>query len=186
MIGLALGVDYSLLIVTRFREALDDGRPVKQAASLAANTAGRTAVFAGVVLIAIMLVSFFLSPGTVLLSSAVGAIVATLLRMVRRNARHARGGHAARATASTAVYIGRGDRPQTERAGVIGGVVSRVGRRPALAAASVLAALLLVAAPVLAIDTIPPDPRQLPEGSRGLEDFNRGEATPASGRPSTS
>ena len=62
MIGLALGVDYSLLIVTRFREGLDAGQPVRQSASLAANTAGRTAIFAGVVLIAIMLVSFFLSP----------------------------------------------------------------------------------------------------------------------------
>ena len=41
MIGLALGVDYSLLIVTRFREALDDGTTCRrQAASLAANTAG--------------------------------------------------------------------------------------------------------------------------------------------------
>ncbi len=40
MIGLALGVDYSLLIVTRFREGLEAERPVRQAASLAANTAG--------------------------------------------------------------------------------------------------------------------------------------------------
>jgi RND superfamily putative drug exporter len=38
-VGLALGVDYSLLIITRFREALDDGMAPRQAASLAANTA---------------------------------------------------------------------------------------------------------------------------------------------------
>jgi putative drug exporter of the RND superfamily len=171
MIGLALGVDYSLLIVTRFREGLDAGRPVRQAASLAANTAGRTAIFAGVVLIAIMLVSFFLSPGSVLLSSAVGAIVVTLLSMA---------GAALVAPAAVTLlgervnsfYIGRGDRPQTERAGLIGAFVGRVVKRPALAAASVLAALLLVAAPVSAIETIPPDPRQLPDGSKGLEDFD--------------
>jgi uncharacterized membrane protein YdfJ with MMPL/SSD domain len=82
MIGLALGVDYSLLIVTRFREGLAQGRSARDAASLAAHTAGRTAVFAGTVLIAIMLVAFFLSPGTVLLSASVGAIVVTLLSMI--------------------------------------------------------------------------------------------------------
>jgi RND superfamily putative drug exporter len=42
-----------------------------------------------------------------------------------------------------------------------------------LAAGTVMAGLLLLASPVLGLDTIPPDPRQLPEGSRGLEDFNR-------------
>ena len=83
-VGLALGVDYSLLIITRFREALDDGLAPRQAASLAANTAGRTAVFAGTVLVAIMMVSFFLSPGTVLLSSAVGSIVSAMLSMIGR------------------------------------------------------------------------------------------------------
>ena len=172
MIGLALGVDYSLLIVTRFREALASGLPVRQAASLAANTAGRTAIFAGVVLIAIMLVSFFLSPGTVLLSSAVGAIVAAVLSMI---------GAAAVTPAAVTVLGHRVNKWQIgsppgaidERSGVFPGIVRRVGRRPALAALTVLAALMLVAAPVLAIDTVPPDPRQLPEDSQGLEDFER-------------
>ncbi|HEX6712174.1 MAG TPA: MMPL family transporter, partial [Thermoleophilaceae bacterium] len=50
MIGLALGVDYSLLIITRFRSSLLEGHKSRQAASIAANTAGRTANFAGVVL----------------------------------------------------------------------------------------------------------------------------------------
>src|SRR3954468_7940014 len=82
MIGLALGVDYSLLIVTRFREALAEGHSVPSAVTLAANTAGRTAIFAGAVLISIMLVTLVLSPGTVLLSASVGAIVVTVLSMI--------------------------------------------------------------------------------------------------------
>ena len=82
MIGLALGVDYSLLIVTRFREGLADGHAPKQAASIAANTAGRTANFAGLVLLAITIVAFFLSPGTILLSMALGMIVVTVLSMI--------------------------------------------------------------------------------------------------------
>ena len=171
MIGLALGVDYSLLIVTRFREGLADGLQPRQAASLAANTAGRTAIFAGVVLVAIMLVSFFLSPGTVLLSSAVGAIVVTLLSMAG----------AALVAPSAVTLLGHrvnkwqigGAPPAPDQAGVFPRLARRVGSRPALAAASVLAALLLVAAPVTAIETMPPDPRQLPEDAQGLEDFQR-------------
>ena len=168
MIGLALGIDYSLLIVTRFREALDSGDTPRQAASLAANTAGRTAVFAGVVLVGIMLVSFFMSPGTVLLSSAVGSIAATALSMVG----------AALVTPAAVRLLGhRVNKWQIgrrrESRSVLQGTVGRVMHRPAIAATLVVLALMLVAAPVLAIDTIPPDPRQLPEDSKGLADFRQ-------------
>ena len=82
MLGLALGVDYSLLIVTRFRSSLAEGHAPRQAASIAANTAGRTANFAGIVLLAITAVAFFLSPGTILLSMAIGMSVVTVLSML--------------------------------------------------------------------------------------------------------
>ena len=171
MIGLALGVDYSLLLVSRFREALSRGHPPREAASIAANTAGRTATFAGWVLVSIMLVTCVASPGTILFSPAVGAIVVTLLSMVG----------AVLVTPSAVCLLGArintwqigGRRERRRRGGAIGRVVRGASRRPVLAAATVLAGLLLMASPVLALDTIPPDPRQLPEGSRGLEDFNR-------------
>src|SRR5918992_3333335 len=82
MIGLALGVDYSLLLVSRFREALAQGHLPHQAAQVAADTAGRTAIFAGGVLVSITLVTCLASPGTLLLSPSIGAIVVTLLSMV--------------------------------------------------------------------------------------------------------
>ncbi|HEU4703644.1 MAG TPA: MMPL family transporter, partial [Conexibacter sp.] len=47
MIGLALGVDYSLLIVSRFREELAAGRDVAAAVEQSVMRAGRTVVFAG-------------------------------------------------------------------------------------------------------------------------------------------
>ena len=47
MIGLGVGIDYSLFIVTRFRQALHDGTPPREAAALAASTAGRAVIFAG-------------------------------------------------------------------------------------------------------------------------------------------
>ncbi len=48
MLGLAVGIDYSLFIVTRFREALNAGLSGPDAAATATATAGRAVVFAGV------------------------------------------------------------------------------------------------------------------------------------------
>jgi putative drug exporter of the RND superfamily len=170
MIGLALGVDYSLLLVSRFREALAQGHLPRQAASIAANTAGRTAAFAGGVLVSITLVTCLASPGRLLFSPAVGAIVVALLSMVG----------AVLVTPSAVCLLGArinkfqiGGRRGRQGEETIGRFVRTVNRRPLLAAGMVLAGLLLLVAPVLALDTIPPDPRQLPEGSKGLEDYNR-------------
>jgi uncharacterized membrane protein YdfJ with MMPL/SSD domain len=55
MIGLGVGVDYALFIVTRFREALHGGRPPEEAAVLAMRTAGRTVLIAGTTVIIGML-----------------------------------------------------------------------------------------------------------------------------------
>ena len=48
MIGLGVGIDYSLFIVTRFRQALHDGQSPIDAATTAAATAGRAVIFAGI------------------------------------------------------------------------------------------------------------------------------------------
>jgi putative drug exporter of the RND superfamily len=48
MLGLGVGIDYSLFIVTRFRQALHDGLGAEDAAAAAAATAGRAVIFAGV------------------------------------------------------------------------------------------------------------------------------------------
>jgi RND superfamily putative drug exporter len=47
MIGLGVGIDYALLVVSRHREHLADGLDVEAAAGLALATAGRSVVFAG-------------------------------------------------------------------------------------------------------------------------------------------
>jgi RND superfamily putative drug exporter len=44
MLGLGLGIDYALLMVSRFREALADGHDANDAAAIAAHQAGRTLV----------------------------------------------------------------------------------------------------------------------------------------------
>ncbi len=47
MVGIGVGIDYALLIVTRFREAKGSGLPVPEAIAIAYQTAGRSVLFAG-------------------------------------------------------------------------------------------------------------------------------------------
>src|SRR6188768_541545 len=55
MIGLGVGIDYALFILTRFRNGLDEGLESRDAAIAAVDTAGRAVLFAGVtVIIALM------------------------------------------------------------------------------------------------------------------------------------
>jgi len=49
MIGIGVGIDYSLLVVTRFREGMHGGLDVHDAVVKAIGTSGRSVVFAGVV-----------------------------------------------------------------------------------------------------------------------------------------
>jgi len=55
MIGLGVGIDYALFVVTRFREGLADGLTIEDAAGRANATAGLSVIFAGgTVMIAIL------------------------------------------------------------------------------------------------------------------------------------
>ncbi|MFE1228342.1 MMPL family transporter [Streptomyces sp. NPDC058745] len=51
MIGLAVGIDYALFIVSRYRSEIAEGRPREDAASRAVGTAGSAVVFAGLTVI---------------------------------------------------------------------------------------------------------------------------------------
>ncbi|MEX2293445.1 MAG: MMPL family transporter [Acidimicrobiales bacterium] len=51
MIGLGVGIDYALFIVTRYRENLHHGDTVPEAISVAIDTAGRAVAFAGVTVV---------------------------------------------------------------------------------------------------------------------------------------
>jgi putative drug exporter of the RND superfamily len=60
MIGLGVGIDYSLFIVTRFRQLLHEGLSPQEAAAQAGASAGRAVIFAGVtVAISISGLAFF-------------------------------------------------------------------------------------------------------------------------------
>ena len=47
MIGLGVGIDYALFIVTRYRENLHKGHDIRESIAIALDTAGRAVIFAG-------------------------------------------------------------------------------------------------------------------------------------------
>lgn len=51
MIGIGVGIDYALFIVTRYREGLHAGASVEDAVVVAVNTAGRSILFAGSIVV---------------------------------------------------------------------------------------------------------------------------------------
>lgn len=81
MIGLGVGIDYSLFIVTRFRESFRRGDDVDAAVIAAMDTAGRAVVFAGCTVIIALLGMFALGVGF-LYGVAVAAAVTVLLTML--------------------------------------------------------------------------------------------------------
>ena len=82
MMGLALGVDYALLIVSRFREELAAGGSRRRRPRLTRHTAGRTTAFAGSTLVLAMAVTLLVMPGSLFLSLAGAAILVTAISVL--------------------------------------------------------------------------------------------------------
>ncbi|HET6834410.1 MAG TPA: MMPL family transporter [Acidimicrobiales bacterium] len=72
MIGLGVGIDYALLIVTRYREQLHAGHTVRESIGIALDTAGRSVLFAGITVV-ISLLGMLLMGVTFIQGLAVGA-----------------------------------------------------------------------------------------------------------------
>lgn len=80
MIGLGVGIDYALLVVTRHREGLFAGHPVAESVETALATAGRSVLVAGAtVIVAILSLFFFGIPFVATLGLASAITVATTL-----------------------------------------------------------------------------------------------------------
>lgn len=179
MVGLALGVDYSLLVVSRFREELADGRTVPGAVEEVAAQAGRTVLFAGTALAVGMLGALLIAPGELLVSAALGVIVATVLAVLVALLAMPAG----LALLGARVDSLRFGRPRGASPWVR--IAERALRRPGVAAFFVLLPLVVMSVPVLALDTGPPHVANLPPGDdarRAYEAFEQrrgaGWATP--------
>jgi RND superfamily putative drug exporter len=153
--GLALGIDYSLFIVSRFREERIEGRERLDAISLAGATASRAVLFSGSAFV-LSMIGMVLVQSSVLRSLAIGAILVGIVSV------------AAALTLLPALLALLGDRVNsltvpvigariTTSAGSEGRLFSRVVRavmaRPVLWLAVVLALLIAAATPVLGLRT---------------------------------
>ena len=164
MMGLALGVDYALLMVSRFREELDAGASPAEAARMTRRTAGRTTAFAGSTLFLAMLVTLFVMPGNLLLSLAGTAIVVTAISVL------------VAALVGPALLVLTGHNVNRWRIGGNGGgegvmaLVRGALSRPLVAAILIGVVVLLLAAPVLSLKTGPPSAQQLPASNQAREE----------------
>ena len=79
MIGIGVGIDYALLVVTRYRSSLAQGEEPRRAVSTAIATAGRSVIFAGMVVVVSVLGMFVMNqpfvPGFALLTGLVVLII---------------------------------------------------------------------------------------------------------------
>jgi putative drug exporter of the RND superfamily len=170
LIGIGVGIDYALLVLTRFRTALIDGADVRGAVVEAVTTAGRSVIVAGgTVVISLFGLAFtgvsFLYGVAASASLAVAVVVAASVTLLP----------------ATLSFAGRRvDRlhiPGLGRSLKTGGgtLATRwshlVQRRAAVAAAAATVVLVALAAPVLGIRWGFPDEGQSPSGSTTREAY---------------
>jgi RND superfamily putative drug exporter len=81
MMGLAMGIDYSLFVTSRYREERASGMDKISAIARAAGTAGRSVLFSALAVV-LALGGLFLVPSTLFHSMAAGAIVAVFTSLL--------------------------------------------------------------------------------------------------------
>jgi RND superfamily putative drug exporter len=153
VMGLALGVDYCLFVIARFREELAGGADAGDAVVAAVGTAGRTVFFSGLT-VAMSLLALLLFPlpflrsfgyaGVLVVTSALFGALVILPAALALLGRRAAGTVAGR-------NEGRWFR-----------LAHSVMRRPVLTGGAMLALILLLSAPALGLRLGLPDARILP------------------------
>ena len=101
-LGLGLAIDYSLFVVSRFREELARGAPTADALSATLRTAGRTVIFSAAT-VAAALASLLVFPQRFLYSMGVGGVLVTVVAAVGLAGVPARAARRARAAGERAV-----------------------------------------------------------------------------------
>ena len=171
MIGLAVGIDYSLLIVSRFREERARGLDKLDAIEATGATAGRTVLFSGLTVV-IALGGMLIVPINVMVSIAFGALFVVSIAVV------------AALTLLPAALSLMGDNISRFRVpfvnrirsgGAEGGVWDRVSyavmRRPWISLGVGVTVLVLMAAPLVTMNLGNSGISTFPDGLRAKEGF---------------
>ena len=163
--GLALGIDYSLFVVSRFREERSNGREKLDAITATGSTASRAVLFSGLAFVVAML-GLLMIPNTIFRSLAVGAILVgitsvlgalTLLPAVLSLLGD-------RINSLTIPVIGRGAERGTGSEGRFWGtIVGGVMRRPVVSLVVSVAVMLALAVPTLDFKTGEAGIRTMPD-----------------------
>ncbi len=82
MIGLAVGIDYALLVMARFREERRHGREKYEAIGIAGDTGARAVLFSGITVV-IALFGMFVVPTSIFQSFAIGASAVVLVTILQ-------------------------------------------------------------------------------------------------------
>jgi putative drug exporter of the RND superfamily len=151
--GLALGIDYTLFVISRYREERSGGAEQEDAIALSGATASRAVLFSGSTFV-VALLGLLLVPTSIMRSLAAGAIVVGVISV------------AAALTLLPALLGLLGDRVNALRLPVLGrnlghgdpnggrywrATVDRVLRRPGLSLALTAGAMIALAVPVLGL-----------------------------------
>ncbi len=167
--GLALGIDYSLFVVSRYREERHVGLDKPAAIAVSGATASKAVLFSGSAFV-VALLGMLLVPDTVLRSLAFGAVLVGIVTV------------ASALTLLPAILSLLGDRIERLRIPFLprqhGGespfwkrAVVLVTRRPGLTAGLTTAVLLALALPVLTLQTGSSGLTALPEDRPGQQGF---------------
>lgn len=160
-LGLGLAIDYSLFVVTRFRDELDGARSTGEALRNTLGSTGRMIVFSGLT-VAIALASLTVFPQRFLYSIGVGgalvALASVAVSLTVLPAMLGLLGHRVNSLAPSRLQ----DPPSERRWYSLGRLVLR---HPVPIASAVVVLMVILSVPVLRVELTRADPSVLPAGS---------------------
>ena len=177
LIGLAVGVDYSMFYLRRKMEERDAGRSSEAALEFAAATSGRAVLVSGVTVM-IAMAGMFFAGNAVFSSFAVGTMLVVAVAMLGS------------ITVLPAVLSKLGDKVEKARVPFVGRlrhrnhgesrvwgwILDRVLAKPALSATLAAAALIALALPALKLHTTNPGVAGLPRSIPIMKTYDRIQA----------
>ena len=189
LIGLAVGVDYSMFYLRREMEERDAGKSPEAALEAAAATSGRAVLISGLTVM-IAMAGMFLAGNATFVSFAVGTIlvvaVAVLGSLTFLPAMLSWLGQKGWTEKGRVPFIGRRRHRNNGESRVWGAILDRVLRRPLVSAVAATAVLVALAVPALGMKTISPGASGIPRDLPVMQTYDRiqaafpGGAIPAS------